>query len=135
MRGRYTQYIGKAGRKRKFYTKHQKRLDDRRDNARARMNKGGSRTMVISTWENTDEWRWWSSLGQNKSKRAREFIRKRMHMDQDEIIAGLTKSLRARIREIECRDMEILHLRHALGQHCDAPHPDCEACAQWGGLQ
>jgi len=51
--------------------------------------------------------------------------------DQDAnlTVEGLARSLTARILELEFRDAEIIHLRHALGEHFNTPHPDCEACA------
>ena len=47
---------------------------------------------------------------------------------RDVIVDGLIQQLKARVLEIECRDLEILELRHALGCHLDGDVDACPAC-------
>jgi metal-responsive CopG/Arc/MetJ family transcriptional regulator len=46
------------------------------------------------------------------------------------IIGGLRQTLEARILELECRDREILELRHELGHHFVEAAEGCPACEE-----
>lgn len=93
--------------------------------------------MTISTRENTPEWRWFSGFEKRTnasiSRQARDSLRRMLEEpDQSVTIEGLARTLKARMLEIECRDLEILELRHALGLHSDGINPKCPACLEGG---
>lgn len=93
--------------------------------------------MTISTRENTPEWAWFSAFEKRKgasvSKQARTSLRLMIEGDDmTATIEGLARSLKARILEIECRDLEILELKHSLGLHSDGIDPKCPACLEGG---
>ena len=139
MRGVFNQKRSRVGRPRKPWNQNDQRRQARHDNAAARAARGPSTTIVISTYQNTPEWEWFSSFHKGKGNRfsvscqAREDLRKiieeRTDHDQTILVAGLERSLKARILELEYRDAEILNLRHALGYHSRKFEPECEACA------
>ena len=130
-----------TGRPRKPFdqTQHYARIIEKQSNAAAKKARGPSTTITISTYQNTPEWEWFCSFHKGKgnrnsvSRQAREDLRKiiaeRTDHDQTILVAGLERSLKARILELEYRDAEILNLRHALGYHSRKFEPNCEACA------
>jgi hypothetical protein len=136
------------GRPRKpFHAKRKyRRVAQRHANHAARKKRGHNVVITIRTYENTPEWRWYRTLRHgdeeawlnrdldNKnppSKMARLCLRKLVSDGNlDVTIAGLRKSLEARIRELEYRDAEIRELRHALGYHFAAIDEACDACKE-----
>jgi hypothetical protein len=132
--GVYSQ--GKArrptGRPRVQYGKQYRRVIDRHANGAARRKRGAPKVITISTHENQPEWIWFSQFQKpNRSRKAREHLRQMLEDgDQSATIDGLARSLKARLMELQCRDAEILSLRHALGEHWATPHDDCPACQE-----
>ena len=126
------------GRPRKpFHAKRKyRRVIQRHATHAARKKRGDNVVITIRTFENTPEWTWYRSLGRMNtasgnppSKVARVSLRKLVSDGNlDVTIAGLRKSLEARIRELEYRDAEIRELRHALGYHFAAIDEACDAC-------